>query len=179
MAILPQRAPLVFGLFAGLFASVTACGASINAVYESDVRFEHCMALDEEPSERHTARKECWDEWVEYYTFGQTRDRVEYAQRRRRQLNGSNAHGDVASVADPPRAVPEPTTVSAPPPMMIADASAPPPVDSGAADAGELPGATCAAACTEAWPTCKKGCSNAACEKACTVKFKTCMRRCY
>ena len=43
----------------GSATGLLACGASINAVYEGDVRFEHCMALDEHPEEKSTAQKAC------------------------------------------------------------------------------------------------------------------------
>src|SRR5262249_57853204 len=62
-----------------------ACGASIQAVYEGDVRFEHCMALDARPDVKPTLRRVCWKEWLKFYTFGQTRDRLEYARVRGKQ----------------------------------------------------------------------------------------------
>ena len=64
-----------------------ACGASLQAIYEGDVRFEHCMALDSRTDVKPTLRRACWDEWQKFYTFGQTRDRVEYARLRDRQLS--------------------------------------------------------------------------------------------
>ena len=75
-------------LGSGLLALLTTggCGASLNAVYEGDVRFEHCMALDSMADVKPTIRRACWEEWSTYYTFGQTRDRVEYAAIRQRQL---------------------------------------------------------------------------------------------
>jgi hypothetical protein len=63
------------------------CGASLQAVYEGDVRFEHCMALDAEPGVKVIIRRACWVEWVAFYTYGQTRDRVAYAQLRAQQLS--------------------------------------------------------------------------------------------
>lgn len=160
-----------------------ACGASINAVYEGDVRFEHCMALDVQPEEKPATRKGCWTEWVGYYTFGQTRDRVEYARRRLRQLahpNGLDDDGEMSQTAH--RAVPEPTNVLAPPPMILADAGRPPEPDAStdaAVDVVEPPAAACASQCRDAWTLCKQACSNAACEKTCATKYKTCMRRCF
>lgn len=64
------------------------CGASIQAIYEGDVRFEHCMALDAQPHVRPPIRRACWVEWVTFYTYGQTRDRVAHAQLRIQQLDG-------------------------------------------------------------------------------------------
>jgi hypothetical protein len=70
--------------------SALSCGASLNAVYEGDVRFEHCMALDSQPEVRSAIRRACWSEWVQFYTYGQTRDRVVHAQLRIRQLSGGS-----------------------------------------------------------------------------------------
>lgn len=58
------------------------CGANLQAVYESDVRFEHCMALDLEPTVRDVVRLGCWSEWLEHETYGQTRDRIAHAEGR-------------------------------------------------------------------------------------------------
>jgi hypothetical protein len=67
-----------------------SCGASLQALYEGDVRFEHCMALDSQREVKPTIRRACWDEWRKFYTFGQTRDRIEYAALRDRQLGGAS-----------------------------------------------------------------------------------------
>src|SRR4051812_17377322 len=103
------RSRIVCALAAACAGGGLSCGASINAVYEGDVRFEHCMAIDAQPGELAESRKTCWDEWVKYYTFGQTRDRVDYARLRRRQLSDT---ADGAAAWAPPalaeRVVPEP-----------------------------------------------------------------------
>ncbi len=62
------------------------CGASIQALYEGNVRFEHCMALDAELGVKAAFRRACWTEWLTFYTYGQTRDRVNYARQRYQQL---------------------------------------------------------------------------------------------
>lgn len=182
-----RRLLLVVALASGSAAFPLACGASINAVYEGDVRFEHCMALDEQTDAKAAAQKGCWEEWVKYYTFGQTRDRVSYARQRQKQLSGESGLGDGApapqSLAQ--RVVPEPTTVLAPPPQLIlADAGRPAELDAAAPasstpDASELPAAACAAQCGETWASCKKVCSNAACEKTCATAYKRCMKKCF
>jgi hypothetical protein len=163
-----------------------SCGASIQAVYEGDVRFEHCMALDAQPEIKPTLRRACWDEWRKFYTFGQTRDRIEYASLRDRQLNGASDFDEgewQSSKAADPSAVPEPTSALAPPPMLIAV------VDAGAVDASPapqdaaidsaLPAATCMAECEQAWGSCLRECKTDPCEKACAVKYKRCMKRCF
>lgn len=113
-------------------ALASGCGASVSSIYEGDVRFEHCMALDARPAVTAPQRRQCWIEWVRYYTYGQTQDRVEYAVA---HASGSER---VAKESDsaPILAAPEPTSAFAPPPMMIdtgPDAgTAPPPTTSAA-----------------------------------------------
>ena len=63
-----------------------ACGPSVQSIYEGNVRFEHCYRLDIDPHIAPTHREACWREWKQTYTYGQTRDRVEYAERRIRAL---------------------------------------------------------------------------------------------
>lgn len=181
---LPVRSPIVVSLalvgFTGFAAP--ACGASINAVYEGDVRFEHCMALDDRPDVKPTLRLACWNEWVEYYTFGQTRDRVEYAHLRQRVLQGDSnfVTSDLPPIPEPQKAVPEPTTVLAPPPMFgtapsaTADAGAPPPPPP-----PEPPAVQCATQCKASWTTCQAACTKPACEKTCNAAYNRCMRTCH
>lgn len=172
--------------FAALFlVTAASCGASIQAVYEGDVRFEHCMALDMRPETDPTLRKSCWDEWLTFYTFGQTLDRVQYAHARQKQLAGKGALDEDEWLQAKPRgpsAVPDPTSALAPPPMMLV-------VDAGAGDAAEAgadaaedrapPAAACAAECEQAFHFCGQDCKAAPCEKACATKYKRCMRRCF
>jgi hypothetical protein len=182
-----MKAPVVrFACLVALAASCApfalACGASINAVYESDVRFEHCMALDQRADEKSTIQRSCWDEWVKYYTFGQTRDRVDYARRRQHELSGASDFSETftpAALAQ--RAVPEPTTVFAPPPMMLDSGKGPDPSASASAKPEVItpPAEACATPCRDAWSSCKKGCSGATCEKSCEKTYKRCMKKCY
>lgn len=60
----------------------TSCGANIQAVYEGDVRFEHCMAFDLRSEVSAPARLECWRGWLAHHTYGQTRDRLLHATKR-------------------------------------------------------------------------------------------------
>lgn len=173
--------------------ALTACGASIQAIYEGDVRFEHCMALDSRPDVKPTLRSACWEEWVKFYTFGQTRDRVEYAKLRQKQLSASSDfdEGDWAPVGRIAPAVPEPTSVLEPPPSTLAadsgiiapttglDAGTDADALDGGADAALPPGAECAESCEESWNDCKKDCKAPACEKTCVTKYKRCMRGCF
>jgi len=175
-------------------AALLACGASIQAVYEGDVRFEHCMALDARPDVKPTIRRACWEEWVTFYTFGQTRDRIDYAQMREQQLSTASDfdEGEWEPVkSSGPSAVPEPTSALAPPPMLLATdgGTESVEVDAGtdAADADTShtavehapPSADCAAECEQAWNFCRKDCKAAPCEKSCAGKYKRCMKRCF
>lgn len=184
---LPSRRPSFALLLAAACATVAAaCGASINAVYEGDVRFEHCMALEQIPDGKPTTQKQCWDEWVKYYTYGQTRDRVDYARMRQKQLSTESDFSDPSWTPPPEaqRAVPEPTSVLAPPPMLIADAGAISDATVDAADAAaepdpEPPAAVCASRCRDTWSTCDKACDGAACKKLCDRTYRGCMKKCY
>ena len=84
------RTTLLYLSLSVLTGPSLGCGASLNAVYEGDVRFEHCMALDAQPEVRPAIRRACWSEGIQCYTYGQTRDRVVHAQLRIRQLAGGS-----------------------------------------------------------------------------------------
>jgi hypothetical protein len=168
-----------------LAVCAAACGASINAVYEGDVRFEHCMALDSGKNVKPTIRRACWEEWIRFYTFGQTRDRVDYAKVRVQKLSGASDfdEGDWVPADKRPSAAPEPTSVLAPPPMTLAiDAGPPPdvpaPVPSTSAPMA-LPGAACAERCEPSFSLCSRECKTPACEKTCATKYRLCMRKCF
>jgi hypothetical protein len=171
----------------GLIALSSACGASINAVYEGDVRFEHCMALDSEKEVKPTIRRACWDEWTKFYTFGQTRDRVEYANLRMKQLGSASDFDEADFVPTEPRvnaAVPEPTSALAPPPMMLVTDAGPADAAGDGADAADaqetsLPGSSCSQACEAPFLECRASCKTPTCEAGCTTKYKKCMRKCF
>src|ERR1700733_12543086 len=65
---------------------LVACGPSFQVVYEGDSRFEHCYALDENPNVSMQQKSDCWSDWMKHYTYGQTRDRVEFAAMRFRAI---------------------------------------------------------------------------------------------
>lgn len=165
---------------AAIGAGALSCGASIQAVYEGDVRFERCMALDSRPDVKPTIRRACWEEWVTFYTFGQTRDRIDYAHLREKQLVEASDfdEGDVPEKRV--GAVPDPTSALAPPPMMLAtDGGTPAAPKPDASVEERAPGAECAAECEIMLESCKRDCKTAPCEKACSGKYKRCMRRCF
>jgi hypothetical protein len=171
------RGPLRFvaAVLVGLGAA--SCGASIMSTYESDVRFEHCMALDARPDVKPTIRRTCWDEWVEFYTFGQTRDRIDYARLREKQLSTASDFDEadwVSPNAGRRIAAPDPTSAFAPPPAMLATS------DAGVIDAAapEKPPSDCANDCQQSLDVCRQLCKTAPCEKACSARYKRCARRC-
>lgn len=175
-------------------AAASACGASLGALYESDVRFEHCLALDFRKDVKPTLRRACWREWIKFYTFGQTRDRVEYARMRDRQLSRASNFVDEADFAakaakNDQTAAAEPTSALAPPPRVMAkDAGAPEesaperardggPPNLIPADAGP-PDPACMADCESGWTTCKKSCKDEPCRNACTLSYGACVQAC-
>jgi hypothetical protein len=117
-----------------------ACGPSVQFIYEGDIRFEHCYRLDFDEKIAPTHRKICWEDWLLRYTKGQTRDRLEYAQRRIDSLAaGERATlllkvtdgNDVGTAQAPGVPAPVPTNLHAPPPARMAAPSSASPVASG------------------------------------------------
>jgi hypothetical protein len=170
------RAVGLLGLPAAL-----GCGASIQAVYESDVRFEHCMALDSQPDLQPEIKRACWTEWIASYTYGQTRDRVIHAQQRLTALGGgeeADAPISVTSLIEPLSA-PEPQDLHAGPP--ITSPAAP---DAGAAATASGSSAAvavrthCLERCIGVRDECRGQCRSAACEKGCTAGFGSCVNEC-
>lgn len=178
----------------GLLA--VGCGASYQSIYEGEVRFEHCHRLDEEPQIPLTQRRECWREWTKFYTYGQTRDRLEYALRRQRELTAKidNPNADITDSPDDtkgnePVAAPPPTSPFAPPPH-VHDGT-----DAGAKDAAidpadlvdmltsaDQPAAQpCLFRCLQRWHPCIASCDpkdDAECRKGCNAAFKGCGKTC-
>jgi hypothetical protein len=165
-----------------------ACGPSFQAVYECDVHFEHCYALEEKAASA-ALKRQCWREWVDGYTFGQSRDRIEYATKRYAALaSDSRPSLDVSSASSETLADhaggPSPTSAFAPPPN-IASAQPPAPAASSAASAAapeksppRAPGADCGDACTQRWTSCSVACKGVACP-LCDQAYRACMPRCF
>jgi hypothetical protein len=181
------------------------CGPSFQAVYECDVHFEHCYALDQGDGSADTKRQ-CWRDWLRGYTYGQPRDRVEYARSRTRDTNTEPPLATVAeplAPADASRAngaSPEPSRASAAA-LLPRSAFTPPPivnaVDSEDGSAGAkssggssatrvveggapalVPGAECAQSCEEHWGGCRDACKGGACG-ACDSAYRRCARSCF
>ena len=174
---------------------MVSCGPSVQSIYEGDVRFEHCYRLDLELDVATTHRQACWTTWLDRYTYGQSRDRLEYARRRVRAFGsgdvdrptlrvGSNEAQDTRQFY---LVVPQPTSVHAPPPPIATRVNATPdapassaaepskstPAISNSAEAALVPsdkpapGEGCAGACKNAFSSCNQACDAAAKSPAC------------
>jgi len=180
-----RRAWLILPLAAiGLLGA--ACGPSFQTIYEGEARFEHCYALEENGNVGMAQKADCWRDWGRRYTYGQTRDRVEYAAMRARALERVPAlPTDEAMMGAAPGAVdqrgsitaPAPTSAFAPPPKTLdqgdagATSAAPleapmappeaPPSNAGAAPVARPPLADCTDGCGAAWTQCTSSCKDA------------------
>jgi hypothetical protein len=171
-----------------------ACGPSVQSIYEGNVRFEHCYRLDLEVDAAPTHREACWKEWLGMYTYGQPRDRIEYARRRARAFATGDVDCPKLSVGDSKHAearqfylvVPAPTSVHAPPPPIATrwygDAGTPPPTPTPAIAAAPQDG--CSSTCRESFQQCNHPCDPDAGKrdpgcKACDPDYKACMKRCF
>lgn len=196
----PRARPRRFSRWAGFalvalpLAGVLAfgCGPSVQSIYEGNVRFEHCYRLDLDLNIAPSHREACWRQWLKNYTYGQPRDRTEYARRRLRAFMAGDLSRPALNLGTERRpedrqfylVVPNPTSVRAPPPpiatRMYAGEQAPPP----APEPPKEPHADCANDCSSAWKSCQRACgpdggaSEMAC-RSCEPDYKACMRRCF
>lgn len=159
-----------------LLPTLLACGASVSRRYESEVRFERCLALDWKQDADPTVQRRCWAEWSSYYAEGQSRDRIEHARAMLAKLD----RGEADAADGKAVATPDPTSAFAPPPMMFAQGDA---GTSAGADASappvELPELSpCEAKCEANIAGCLSRCRGDACERACTSRFLPCLKRC-
>lgn len=169
-----SRFASLFGWVAPL--ALVACGPSMKNLVESDMRFEHCYRIDEDPSTPLENKRACWHEWNALYAKGQDRSRIHYARDRVKVLNGAIA---TAPIAGPPP-VATSTAVACPPP---ANPYAPPPAvapkEEKSAATSTSPTAACSDACTKAWRACSTPCgSESGCVLNCDGKFRDCVKAC-
>ena len=177
-------------------ALTASCGPSVQSIYEGDVRFEHCYRLDLELDVATTHRQACWTTWLDRYTYGQSRDRLEYARRRVRAFATGDTDRPALRVGENQQTdsrqfylvVPAPTSVHAPPPpiatRMNAVPDAPPSNSAELAKTSEkpAPGEDCAGACRSSFSSCNQACDPAAKSpacKSCDPDYKKCMARCF
>ncbi|HEU4411098.1 MAG TPA: hypothetical protein VFS43_37945 [Polyangiaceae bacterium] len=190
------------GLALTLASASAACGASYQSVYENEVHFEHCYAVDVSPNMTQGAKLQCWADWTKRFSQGQPRDRVEYALARQRALlSGSDdpaprmtigaqpmAVGPQPSAAPPPVAAspvaasPLPRTPYEGPPATMAlaptappSAAAPPPPRG---DRNLSPTQLCARDCGEAFTSCATACQRSNCYNRCGELAKKCIAEC-
>lgn len=178
------------------------CGPSISSIYEGNIRFEHCYRLDLDLSIAPSHRLACWREWANRYTYGQTRDRLEYARRRALALEAGDTARPRLDLASESTAAahsngdepPMPTSLHKPPPPILPASAPPPPVATSSAppasaappDAVEPPQASpgCTADCRANWRACTQPCreegakGQARCAP-CDLDYRSCMQRCY
>ena len=173
------------------------CGPSVQSIYEGNVRFEHCYRLDLEVDTAPTHRRACWTEWLGMYTYGQPRDRIEYARRRVHAFSNGDVDRPRLDIGDDKKTearqfylvVPAPTSGRAPPPPIATrwygDAgteAAPPTAEP--EPTRQAPQDKCSAACRDAFSNCDGPCGpdagkpEPAC-KLCNADYKTCMKRCF
>jgi hypothetical protein len=172
--------------------AVHACGPSFEAIQEGDLRFAHCDRLDVDPNISASHRLHCWREWRRVYTYGQTRDRVEYAQRRIAEVVSGDTEPPFelppGPYADPrePRPAPGPPAAS---PIEPIESVPPRPESSRASDATAPLGAASAKAhdgeaeCRTRCETDRSGCMPG-CETKptgctpCEPSFEACLEIC-
>jgi hypothetical protein len=173
-----------------LLAAAGACRPSFQAVYEGDVHFEHCYAIDQK-AVTVEEKKECWRDWLGGYTYGQSNDRVEYAAARLSQLSLDPTLPTEDEGSAPRRehrlAAPLPTSAFEPPPIIGASLpadlpdAAEPPADAKSVkphDAPTAPGAACVTTCRERWNACHGSCNESACEP-CEKAYRACVPACF
>ncbi len=186
-------APLALSAVVAL-AAVHGCGPSVSSIYEGNIRFEHCYRLDLDPNIASTHRTACWREWTRGYTYGQTRDRLEYARRRIAALEAGDtsrpvldlsADPDAGQAATSPAEAPAPTSLHKPPPPTLKTAAPPPPPPVTRSDAGpSAPEELCTRECRANWRGCATECGadagppSTACAN-CQKDYKSCMQRCF
>jgi hypothetical protein len=178
----------------GVLLVAGACGPSVQSIYEGNVRFEHCYRLDLEVDTAPTHREACWKEWLGTYTYGQPRDRIEYARRRVHAFASGDTARPRLEIDDAKKAearqfylvVPAPTSVHAPPPPIATRWYG----DTGSAPAAQSaaprspPGDSCGDACRDSYSGCARACDADAAApgprcKTCEPEYKACMKRCF
>lgn len=196
-------------LAAATACGVSGCGPSYQVLYEGDVHFERCYALEEKPDQTLEAKSTCWHTYIANHVYGQTRDRIRYAGIRERALSRApELPTDEAMMqAAPGESVtpsvnsPAPRSAFAPPPSTMADTA----VDnvttilpasptfvtapttpaaaptSSASSPTEPPRTLCAVGCGDAWRSCKVTCAGQPSRECgpCDRTYKACMKACF
>lgn len=182
-ARLATAAAGAFAVGGGVALAAGACGTSVSSRYESDVRFERCMALDWQGDVDPQIRRGCWDEWVRHFTRGQTKDRIGYAKKELDKLASNDSAGAAGSeTAAPVHATPDPTSVFIPPPVTITpDAGGDPDAGVDAPDSAPAapPKNACMTKCDAQSADCEVSCKGTSwCLKSCAVQRASCVGYC-
>jgi hypothetical protein len=149
-------------------------------------------------------KTDCWSQWLQRYTYGQTRDRADYAAMRAAALKEVHAlPTDEAVMGAAPCGgtpgglsvnEPSPTSAFTTPPTTIAEVdggrrvadggpalpavSSPPAPVTAQPVTTAAPKDTCVDGCRGAWQTCRGLCKGPACPK-CDKAYGSCMRACF
>jgi hypothetical protein len=164
------RALLLTTLSVGILAA--GCGPSLTTIHEGTLRFEHCYRIDLEPDTKAPHQQACWSRWLGQYTYGQPRDRIDYARRRLSALAAANAKAPELRLTGQRGSeerqfyvvAPAPEDLHGPPPPVATalpatlDAAEATPTAS-AASAKEPPASPCAKSCGSAWSSCNASCA--------------------
>lgn len=163
----PRPSELIGALVAlgtlGALLVAGGCGPSIQSIHEGSVRFEHCYRLDLDPKIALSHRHACWEQWLEVYSFGQSRDRLEHARRRVEELTAGDPNPPRLNLESHRKREARQFYMSTPGPVNVH--APPPPVAAPAVDA-EPPGDTCVQACQRERAACEKRCPPAETSKA-------------
>ena len=191
----------VFGVVIGFGAlgGALACGPSFQAIYEGNARFEHCYALEESAQKPAVEKVDCWRDWSEHYTYGQTRDRIHYATARYVALSQSTSvpTDEAMMMAAPgmtPRqssiTAPAPTNAFAPPPKVLDDypdaswgrplrpSERPVILGAGPVSSGDAGSGAGGASIVDAGSVGDSGLPAATCGDGCGMKFRECSMSC-
>lgn len=175
--------PLAHSALSALIAAASvACGPSMRTLVESDMRFEHCYRIDDDPSVAPDDKRGCWSQWQAQFARGQDQNRVQYARRRLQVLGGAAPSPSASTeptvvptaLPQPSAATPAPYSPYAPPPPIASLHPAPLP-----ASVGMVVAAACADGCGRAWRACALPCGpSTECLGACQEGFRGCVKAC-
>lgn len=172
--------------FVALLACVgaLACGPSVQVLHEGTVRFEHCHRLDLDPRIAPSHRRACWEAWRERYSYGQPRDRLEYAQRRIAAIDRNEPppglNLDTRPEPSPLEEPNGPIDAHAPPPKVARPAESARTLDEPPPALDEAPGDACAQLCRSERGTCLGSCAPGEwSECPCEQGYRACMVRCF
>lgn len=171
-----MRKSLVLSLGAAALA-LAGCGANMRNVVESDMRFEHCYRLDEDPTTPLDQKRGCWREWSARYAKGQDRSRVRYAQDRIVVLDDAAGGVTLQSTSGPATESTQGPSPSSP--YVVPPSVAPKSTTDAEALAPRRALEACTDACTRGFRACTQECSGAdACGGYCEDRYRGCLKGC-